>query len=441
MATILSTSLATIRNIMSKKTDTKYLKLRGNIWWYQRRVPKHLASQFPDQTMIQVSLDTGDIREARKKRDVLSGQLESKSLRQVNRSDSHKFRELVREMERDKKHYPDEWDMGIYPETLIQQGRKLELEAYMTVNGAKDYSRKYRITLTQGYKMWLEDVGHTKNDEHKQKVEKAIKEFGKYCFKHYGWIDSPDIAVEDIERKMVYSYIKHLSKTYKKTTVQGTISRINTIWLYLKRIDEITGENPFQDHIYSSAEDDQIEKREMFTPEEMKIIREHKWEKQIYHLLVDLGIFTGCRISELCNVKKRHVVVDDGIVALNIEKGKTKAATRTVPLPNDIGQRVLEHIQKLKDEDYLIGITSKTASRTFSNFKTRYVSKSKTKGFHSFRHMYITAMERAGVPENVTAQIVGHKRGNTMSYGYYSKGHELKRLKGAIDKAVEHLTL
>ena len=59
----------------------------------------------------------------------------------------------------------------------------------------------------------------------------------------------------------------------------------------------------------------------------------------------------------------------------------------------------------------------------------------KLKGFHSFRHMYITAMERAGIEENVTAQIVGHERGKTMSYGYYSKGHELKKLKEAVDKA------
>nr|WP_245680361.1 integrase [Alteromonas confluentis] len=96
---------------------------------------------------------------------------------------------------------------------------------------------------------------------------------------------------------------------------------------------------------------------------------------------------------------------------------------------------MLEHIEGKQDEEYVIGISSKTASRTFSNFKTRHVTNNKLKSFHSFRHMYITAMERAGVEENVTAQIVGHERGKTMSYGYYSKGHELKRLKEAVNKA------
>ncbi len=108
MKTILSTLLATLRNDMSKKTDTKYLKLRGNIWWYQRRIPKHLTNHYPDQSFIQVSLDTADIRQARRKRDIVNGELESKAYRATASSDGHRFRELLREMERDKKNHPDE---------------------------------------------------------------------------------------------------------------------------------------------------------------------------------------------------------------------------------------------------------------------------------------------------------------------------------------------
>ncbi|GAA0209835.1 hypothetical protein GCM10009123_16560 [Kangiella japonica] len=421
---------------MSNKAETKHLKLRGNIWWYQRRVPKHLSHHYPNQSFIQISLDTGDIREARKKRNVLNGELERKSLSMTSNSESLRFRELVREMDRDRKNYPHDWDAGIYPDRLEEQGRKLELEAYMTVNGRQDFSRKYRLTISEGFQMWLDDIGHTKTEEHSKKIEKAIKKFGTYCFKHFDWVDSPDIAIEDIERKMVYSFIKHLGKTLKKSTVQATISRINTIWMYLERVDELEGKNPFKDHIYSNAEADQSEKREAFTKDEVKKIQAHKWEKPVYKLLVDLGIYSGCRISELCNLKKKDVVEDDGIVAMNIEKGKTRAATRTVPLPDFIGQRLLEHIKDKDEDDLVLGISSKTASRTFSNFKTRYISQSKLKAFHSFRHMYITAMERAGVEENVTAQIVGHERGKTMSYGYYSKGHELKKLKEAVEKGL-----
>jgi len=439
MKTILSTLLATLRDNMSKKTDTKHLKLRGNIWWYQRRVPKHLVNHYPDQTFIQISLETGDIRLARQKRDVLNGELEKKSLTTLPSNEGQKFRELVRDMERSRKHYPKEWDLGIYPERLLEQGRTLELEAYMTVNGARDFSDKYKIRFTEAYSLWKVDWGKGKTAETLQKTEASISDFNKYCFKQFDWLQDPDVALDDISKKMVYQYIRHLEKTYKKATVQAKISRLKVIWQFAETVEEVSGDNPFAGHKYSSEEERLTEKREPFSAEEMVKIRSYEWEKPVYKLLVDLGIYSGCRISELCNLKKKHVVVDDGIIAINIEKGKTKAATRTVPLPDAIGARLLGHIETKEDDDFVIGIESKTASRTFSNFKVKHVTDNKLKGFHSLRHMYITAMERAGVEENVTAQIVGHERGKTMSYGYYSKGHELKTLKQAIDKAINYL--
>ncbi len=53
--------------------------------------------------------------------------------------------------------------------------------------------------------------------------------------------------------------------------------------------------------------------------------------------------------------------------------------------------------------------------------------------------MYITAMERAGIAEKIAAQIVGHERGKTMSYGYFSKGHELAQLIEAVVKITPFL--
>lgn len=48
-------------------------------------------------------------------------------------------------------------------------------------------------------------------------------------------------------------------------------------------------------------------------------------------------------------------------------------------------------------------------------------------------------MQQAEVDELKAAAILGHKRGNTMTYGYYSKGYELRQLKDAYDKCVERL--
>lgn len=57
-----------------------------------------------------------------------------------------------------------------------------------------------------------------------------------------------------------------------------------------------------------------------------------------------------------CNLKKKHFVVDDWIITINTEKGETKAAARTLPLPDAVGERLLSHISNKGDDDFVIGI-------------------------------------------------------------------------------------
>jgi integrase len=122
-----------------------------------------------------------------------------------------------------------------------------------------------------------------------------------------------------------------------------------------------------------------------------------------------------------------------------IEKGKTSAATRIVPLTDSLGKRLLEFCIDNKPNELVLGLDGKGASRWFSRIKNEYISTDSAKCFHSFRVMFSTALQQAGVEELIAAAMLGHKRGNTMTYGYYSKGYELKQLKDAYDKCVERI--
>ena len=55
--------------------------------------------------------------------------------------------------------------------------------------------------------------------------------------------------------------------------------------------------------------------------------------------------------------------------------------------------------------------------------------------FHSIRKTVITALENAGVSENVVADIVGHEK-PTMTYGLYSGGVSLALKRDALAKLV-----
>ena len=54
-------------------------------------------------------------------------------------------------------------------------------------------------------------------------------------------------------------------------------------------------------------------------------------------------------------------------------------------------------------------------------------------GYHYWRTTVITKLENAGVPENETARLVGHKF-KTVTLGIYSKGLRLSRLSGIVEQ-------
>lgn len=57
-----------------------------------------------------------------------------------------------------------------------------------------------------------------------------------------------------------------------------------------------------------------------------------------------------------------------------------------------------------------------------------------TKTYHSLRHMFITGLFDAEVPEATVAQISGHTRGKTMSAKRYRKDQEARKLQPYVDR-------
>lgn len=234
-----------------------------------------------------------------------------------------------------------------------------------------------------------------------------------------------------IDRKQVISFIDELAEELSVNTIRSHLSRLKSLYHFAWQIAEINKkENPFESHALSHYEEDNSSnKAQLFSREQIKTIV--KWaDKQTtpVKLLIYLGLYTGCRIGELCNLTKDDVINDGEVMAFYIRKGKTNAAQRTVPIPKVIHSMLKDYLDKLSEGESLLGMTSKKASRLFSQFKCEHVTKDETKRFHSFRVHMSTAYLRAHVDESIAAFIIGHKGGKTMTYGYYAKGEELKVL-------------
>ena len=131
------------------------------------------------------------------------------------------------------------------------------------------------------------------------------------------------------------SYIEETVQAYSLSTVKGNLSRLKTLFRHSWQVglSEIK-DNPFEDHILTHYKFEkgakESVKKQLFDREQIKQLTQ--WadaqDDKAIRLLIWLGLFTGCRIGELCELKVSDVHIDGILMALYIRKGKTEAAQR-----------------------------------------------------------------------------------------------------------------
>jgi integrase len=160
-------------------------------------------------------------------------------------------------------------------------------------------------------------------------------------------------------------------------------------------------------------------------------------DAELYKLIM-FASYTGARIEELCSIKVEHVL--DNFSYFRILDSKTEASTRDVPIHSKLKSLIKEMCANPDKDGYLIKSTARNQhdsrsdplGKRFGRLKTS-MGYTKSHNFHSIRHTLATLLENAGVPENISSDIVGHEK-KTMTYGLYSGGTSMKLKKQAIEK-------
>jgi integrase len=153
--------------------------------------------------------------------------------------------------------------------------------------------------------------------------------------------------------------------------------------------------------------------------------------------LIDLGMWSGARIEELCALKIPEVNLQGK--SFKVADAKTAAGVREVPIHESllptmrrlIGKRsdgyILAHLKPNK-----FGDRSNAIGKRFGRLKRR-AGFGKAHVFHSIRKTVVTQLENAGVSENLAADIVGHEKPR-ITYGLYSGGATLEVKREALAK-------
>ena len=223
-------------------------------------------------------------------------------------------------------------------------------------------------------------------------------------------------------------------------TCERMVSSIRGFWSFLERHKGLEIAAPFKDVIPSRKKAKTVgagnkAKRKSFGPEDYRKLMASVGSDIQLGELIRLAAYTGCRIEELCSLRLDKVTGD----RFQIEDAKTEAGWRTIPIHPAIASLVVA-LKRNRTEGYLLeGLTfnkygdrSNAIGKRFGRLKKK-CGYGEDMVFHSLRKGVASQLENSGIPENITARLLGHEF-YTMSYGVYSGGVSLEVLREAIGK-------
>ena len=190
------------------------------------------------------------------------------------------------------------------------------------------------------------------------------------------------------------------------------------------------------------------EQRQIFTVDNLKSLFhsleyvEDDFRFSYQFWLPVIGLFTGMRIEEICQLHLEDIRLEQGIWVFDLfekreDKRKTAAGQRYIPLHEFLIQdlNLPGRVQYLQDAGYArlfpeldrdkkYGKFSLRAGKWFNErFKRKCGITDKGKAFHSFRHTFINHLKQQGADPIVMQELGGHEfQGETLSR--YSKKFE-----------------
>lgn len=405
----------------------KYLEQRRRVWYAVLDVPKALRAQLGTKRFVK-SLKTESVTEAERR--VLSVVAKWKAQIEAARTGSDgPISDLAHEWRDDYATATPEERSLIYDDALeakvtsIRKKNPVQAEAFkLVVTGQAIKTDEYM-------ERWLSGLPNAAKTIDMKRSE-ILRLTEKFPFTNM-------IDTRSVQR---WAYELQFEKQYSSSSVQKTMSVCRGYWRHLFLEGHINREDqPFQDVVQRTTKSKQAPKRGEKNFEPVDVVKllgaaKEKKDEPLYDL-IQLAMWTGCRIEELCSIKLQDVKTD----RLVIVNAKSDAGNREVPIHPKLSP-VVERLRSQSTDGYLM------SGLTFNKFSDRSNAIGKRFGrlkgklgfgpehvFHSIRKTVATLLENAGVPEGISSDLLGHKK-QTLTYGLYSGGAGFVQKRTAVEK-------
>lgn len=261
-----------------------------------------------------------------------------------------------------------------------------------------------------------------------------------------------DMPVQTVSRRTVNDFKVAMIDKMSPRTLDKKLVVIKGLIDYAKGAGDYVGENPFSGQLVMKKRD--LRKRpkyKEFSADDLKKIfgkayLPYKTSKPHFYWVPLIGLFTGARINEICQLRCNDIQDYQGTWILSMlaehddQEAKTEASLRVVPVhpqllelglleysqmvarvTGDKGSMLFPHLVKDKTG------YAKSSSRQWGNYLGRLGLNDPMKVFHSLRPTANNRLKQAGVDEEKRCQLVGHVH-DTVNSEIYSSPLEAKKL-------------
>lgn len=439
--------------------DTTFLfqpRGQGTGWCFRMITPTILIGRVNPRTgrpygrEIREGLDTRDLKQARKLRDLRLGRIrleEGQALAEISGS-----MEQALQVAADLKAADDPHVEDAIKEAVLIEAKQIEARA-----GVRKASRWYKTALgistplKDVFDQYAADAGKTMSLSTLNNFNTARNEFLAYA--------GEDVALEDVDRRLVADFVvKHLpNKKGPKAphgqgpaTVRKKVSQLGQVWVWARKRGFLAREqdNPWDEQAPSVKEvRAAADVRRPFTPDEAKKLLKATTAGDALGDVIRVALLTGVRLEEVASLEASQV--DSEGRWYTIRQGKTDNAARVVPLVGMAQDVIKARLGKVKDGGALFGevpvrkSTGKrggSLSQAFTRLR-RDVLGENTDGElaqHCFRHTWRTAAGRAGVDLRTAQEMGGWSRGRASDLTY-DHGKELEHYREEQAKVAQWL--
>jgi integrase len=247
------------------------------------------------------------------------------------------------------------------------------------------------------------------------------------------------------------------TNTLSVSTVKSYIEVVSTFYKWCRQ-NQYSDHNPFESLRVKKPKNakKENEERDPWEPEQLvrmfnnPVFTHHEFKHAYYYWLPLIGLYTGARMNEICQIYCADIKKIDGNLFFRFaedrpdQKLKNLNSRRLVPVHSkliELGfESYLHHIKKTGNERLFPTLThsrdgySKNASSWFSRYRKKYELQleGKKQDFHSFRHNVSDFFKQHDIPGTQAAAVLGHAD-QTITYGRYGKDLQASKLIELVD--------